>query len=201
MTLSKENSEDIKNLLPLYMKGLLSDSASEKVEKAIAAFPDLKEEAEAWSAIKKAYQDIESDLPLPSSRVYPRIAERISKEVSSNIFERLFLSRNFSFAIIAVQMAIIVFLGVSLFNLKNEYRTLSIPSVNTESLIAINVVFKENITESEIREVLLKINGKIIDGPYSSGLYVIGIASEEEIENALSNLRESGIVEMAEKIY
>ena len=117
----REDFESIKQLIPLHVNGLLSDSEIEKIEKAIVAYPDLKDEADSWGAIKETYKDIECELPQPSNRVFSRITEKIRKPEPLSIFERFFLSRKFAISMIAVQMAIIVFLGVSLFNLKNEF--------------------------------------------------------------------------------
>ena len=75
------------------------------------------------------------------------------------------------------QFLLILSLGFYIIQEKHEYKTMSAPSVTTEDSILINVVFQEQATESEIRELLLKINGRIVDGPNRSGLYIIGLKS------------------------
>ena len=65
----------------------------------------------------------------------------------------------------------------------------------------INVIFREQATESEIRELLLKINGRIVDGPTRSGLYIVGLKARQQGDSALETLRKSALVKMAEKAY
>jgi len=102
---------------------------------------------------------------------------------------------------ITAQILIIVVLGIYVVNLRTEYRTLSATSVITEKQVKINVVFKEDATVEDIRKLLLQIDGKIIDGPSSSGLYIIGITSKEKLDDSLNTLRKNKIVVLAERAY
>jgi hypothetical protein len=67
--------------------------------------------------------------------------------------------------------------------------------------VKINVVFKEDASEAKIRNLLSQIGGKISDGPSLSGLYVIGIPSDKNLEEIITTLKKSKIIEMAEKAY
>ena len=102
---------------------------------------------------------------------------------------------------IVAQALIILVLGVYVINLHREYRTLSAPGVKAEAPFRINVVFHKNAEEEEISGLLFQINAKIIDGPYRSGLYVLGVASREERDKAIEKLKGSTIVAIAEKSY
>lgn len=201
MTSYKKDCDSVKYLIPLYVKGILTDSQKEEFENALRGCPDLKNEIETWKEIDKSYKAIESKLPQAPNYIYPKIAAKIKESKQIGLFERFMPSRKFSLALAAAQLLIIIVLGVYVINLKTEYKTLSAPSITEEKLIKINIVFRENALEAEIRNLLLQINGRIIDGPYSSGLYVIGITSEKGVEDVLNRLRENSIVVMAERAY
>lgn len=201
MTSYKKDCDSVKYLIPLYVKGILTDSQKEEFENALRECPDLKNEIETWKEIDKSYKAIESKLPQAPSYIYPKIAAKIKESKQIGLFERFIPSRKFSLALAAAQLLIIIVLGVYVINLKTEYKTLSTPSITEEKLIKINIVFRENASEAEIRNLLLQIDGRIIDGPYSSGLYVIGISSGEGLDDALTTLSKSRLVVMAEKAY
>lgn len=209
MTLSnnKKDCESIKYLMPFYVKGTLSNSEREEFERALIDCPELNDELKRWQAISTVYTEIEEKLPQPSPLIYSKIAQKIKKKEKVSLSERLLASlerlipRRLSFALIVVQLLIIITLGIYAINLKTEYKTLSAPSTVNESMIRINVVFKENASEGEMRRLLTQINGKIIDGPFASGLYVIGITSNERVEDALDKLKKNNIVIMAERAY
>ena len=120
-----------------------------------------------------------------------------------SLLQRLIPSHGVSLALVAAQLLIIIVLGVYVINLKHEYRTLSAPSITEteETSKTIHVVFKEDASEAEIRNLLLQMNARIIDGPCSSGLYIIRIPSQERLDDVLNTLRKNKIVVMAERAY
>jgi hypothetical protein len=188
-------------MIPLYVRGILSDSEGKEFQMALSECPDLKEEIERWKKINNAYQTIERTLPQPSDRVYSRITERITEKSRFSLLQRVIPSQRVSLALVAAQLLIIIALGVYVMNLKNEYRTLTAPSMTEGRLLRINIVFKENATEAEIRNLLLQMNARIVEGPCSSGLYIIGINSQEKFDDALNTLSKNKIVVMAERAY
>ncbi len=205
---SKKNYEFIKSLIPLYVKGTLADSDKEEFEKALNEYPELKDEIAKWQSISSAYKEIEDKLPEPSPWIYSKINEKIKEKQNLSLYERCRIllerfipSKKLSLAIIFAQLLIIVTLGIYAINLKTEYITLSTPSTVTENTIKINVVFIDNALEVEIRRLLTEVEGKIIDGPYISGLYVIGISPNKQVDRVLDELRKSKIVVMAERAY
>ncbi len=200
MTLS-ERKDYLRGIAPLYVKGLLSDSEREELEKMLAEEPELREEVDGWKKLGDAYKQIECEMPLPSNAAYAKITERIRKTDSRGFFERFMPSPAFSFGVILAEFLIIVALSVITLSFRPEYRTLSAPSATIERPVKINVVFKEGVSETEIRNLLFNMDGKIVDGPFRSGLYIIAIASEKEVEKSLSLIRSSGLTNLAERAY
>jgi len=201
MTSYNKDCETLKDFVPLYVRGLLNEARRKEIEEAIDECPYLREEIESWKTVQGAYQSIESSLPQPSGRLYQKIAESIEGPKKPSLLNRLFGSPAVSLALVAAQFLLILSLGFYIIQEKREYKTMSAPSITTENFIMINVIFQEQAAESEIRDLLLKINGRIADGPTRSGLYIVGLKSGPEADSALKTLRDSGIVKMAEKAY
>jgi len=201
MTSYKKDCESVKHLIPLYVRGILSDSEEKEFQMALGECPHLREEIERWKRINNAYQTIEKTLPQPSNRVYSAIRERIKETKRLGLLQRLIPSQGVSLALVAAQLLIIIALGVYVINLKHEYRTLSAPSITEETSKTIHVVFREDASEAEIRNLLLQMNARIIDGPCSSGLYIIRIPSQARLDDVLNTLRKNNIIVMAERAY
>jgi hypothetical protein len=203
MTSYSRDCASFDDLVPLYVKGLLPDVQREEFERSVAECPTLRDAIEEWKLIQHAYSEVECAFPEPSKSTFPRIIEKVREPVKESWFQRLMPSPSFSLAFMAVQFIVIITLGVYLLQSKHEYRTLNAPSVVVSAPIKINIVFKENTKENEIRRLLLQIDGKIIDGPYSSGLYVVGVTSgpDIEIEKTLQALKKNNIVAVAERAY
>ncbi len=203
----RKDYEHIRSLIPLYVKGSLEDKERADVESAIDEYPELKKEVEEWERIQGAYRLMEERLPEPSVDLYSRIINRIEEGREGTFVQRLrqWFSRFkpspvLPLALILAQLIIIIAGGVYIVREQTGYRTLSSQGVTQADLIKINVVFNEHATEADIRSLLLELNGKILDGPYTSGLYIIGVPSDG-IEAALRKLKDSPIVVLAERSY
>lgn len=201
MTSYNKDCASFDDLVPLYVKGLLSDTQKKELEQSVPRCPEIRDAIEGWQLIENAYQSMECALPEPSKNIYPGIMEKVRETKKQSWFRILMPSPSFSIALMAVQLLIIITLGVYLLQAKHEYSTLSAPAVTVSAPVKINIVFKENTTENNIRKLLLQIDGKIIDGPYSSGLYIVGIKSGNDLEKTLNIIRENKIIAIAEKAY
>lgn len=201
MTSCNKNYASFDQLVPLYVKGLLTDAQRREFENAVSECPDLKNTIEEWKLLNDAYNALECRLPEPSRTLFPKIAEKIRESKSRSLFQRLIPSPSFSLAFMAVQFIVIITLGFYILQEKHEYRTLSAPPVTVSAPVKINIVFKENTTENQIRNLLIQIDGRIIDGPYSTGLYIVGIKSDADLGKTLNIIRENKIIAIAEKVY
>lgn len=67
---------------------------------------------------------------------------------------------------------------------------------------AINVVFADNATQQEIRELLVKFNAQIANGPTEIGLYTIYIKGDKNsASNAVEKLKKSNLILLAEPAF
>lgn len=85
-----------------------------------------------------------------------------------------------------------------------NYHTLSDPAPRTQNAgMKIRVVFAEDISEKEIRTLLLSISSKLVAGPSSLGVYTIALSQEQSAPNAnqaIKQLRASPKIRLAEII-
>ncbi|MDI1472522.1 MAG: hypothetical protein QMD43_05375 [Thermodesulfovibrio sp.] len=200
---SSKNFDELRSLLPLYLKGSLPEKKSKSLEKALSENEELKEDLKFWEAVKKGYQKIESQLPEHDYRIYHRISNNIKTQNSRNakIWKFFSLHPKFSFAIIIIQTLIIISSVLYFLSIEKEFKTLSVSNIQAEDGVKINVVFHEDAKEKEIRKLINEINGRIIDGPNKKGLYVVSIKDKEKINYTLDILRKNKIVVFAELAY
>ena len=64
----------------------------------------------------------------------------------------------------------------------------------------INVVFQENATEGEIRQLLQGIGGSVGSGPSREGRYVIEVDGKSDLPSILGKLQHSPIIVFAEVV-
>ena len=58
----------------------------------------------------------------------------------------------------------------------------------------LQVTFKPNVTERDMRLLLVKIAGRVIDGPGQLGDYIVSVPARQ-IEPARQHLEDSGLVD------
>lgn len=193
---SSKKLEEIKSLIPLYWKKFKEDKNLEN----LLDHEEIRKDLIFWEIVNRGYENIKCQLPEPNKFIFSKIANKIQeqKHKKNSFFNLLSLNPRYSFVLLVAQFLLIISLIFYIFNLKYEYKTLSINNIKAESSASINVVFNENAKEIEIRDLLIRIDGKIINGPSTTGLYIISINNSEQRDLILKILRESKIVLFAE---
>jgi hypothetical protein len=208
------NLEEFTAMIPVYLNGRLSEAETEAFEDALEKYPELKQELKEFSAIKQGYDTMEEKISVDSEALFSRIHHNIRSEEQKQrtpslgieefldrvrqILGNLFHSPRLSWSVAAVQFAAIIALVV-LIPKENIFKTYTSTSVTGEPRARINVVFKEDAREAQIRGLLQETGTIIVDGPYASGLYVLEITNESDVEAVISKLIKSEIVRLAEK--
>ncbi len=165
--------------------------------------------------IRQSYHELSENLPLPPSNSFSRIMDQIHIEENKQNKEsrKFLLSRIIEFfrgniivpklgwALAGAQFAVILFLffttnGPNI----NSFNTLSINTA-TDKSIEINIIFKDNALQKEIRELLTGSGATIINGPTETGLYILKIKQEHDIATQLKNFKNSKIVKFVSKRY
>ncbi len=212
----KYDAATLKEMIPLYINGRLSDSERAAFEAALASDPALKQELSEFEEIAALYPDIEEEIPFPSSdRVFSRIMDNIDaqeKKAASPdgpgvLFEKLaefirttFFSPRIAWAVAAVQLVLLVTL-VGTMPDTQDFETLSSGGATTETVLKINIVFEEDAMEKDIRALLNQLDAGIVAGPMANGLYVIELTQSPSPDDVLKTLMDSKFVRLAEPKY
>lgn len=212
----KYDTETLREMMPLYINGRLSDSEETAFEEALANNAVLKKELAEFEEIAALYPEMEETVPFPSDdKVFARIMDNIEAqdkkavpgdppmivEKLTEFFRTTFFSPRVAWAVAGVQLVLLITLVGTLPD-KQDYQTLSSGQSTSAASQRLNVVFDENVLEKEMRGLLEKIDANIIAGPMANGLYVIEVRTIEQTgEDALKILLDSKLVRLAEPSY
>jgi len=208
------NIEEFKAMIPVYLNGRLSQAETEAFEDALESYPELKQELKEFSVIQQSYDTLEEKISVDSEAIFSRIRHNIQSETQKQrrpslgigeflervrqVMGNLFHSPGVSWSVAAVQFAVIIALVVFIPK-ENIFKTYTSTSVTGEPRARINVVFNEDALEAQIRGLLQETGTIIVDGPYASGLYVLEITNDGDVDAVISKLIKSEIVRLAEK--
>ena len=106
----------------------------------------------------------------------------------------------------ALEMALVLALGVTVLYQRHQpstFVTLAHGSCDSKHT-CIAVSFSDTATESEIRRAIISVQGSIVEGPSSLGLYTIQVPvppeNSTEVHDVLHRLREnSAVIRFAEQ--
>lgn len=217
---------EIIELLPWYANSTLSEEERKTVESHLADCSECAREVKHLAIMRNAVIETGNKVPAPSANAlnralaqiedYERSREQTTQKAVSRpgIVERIsglwsgwwsptpLLAR----AVIAVQLVLVLGFGAALIYQHNQntvYTTSSGPAGDKAST-RIAVAFSDGASEQDIRQAILAVHGKIIDGPSALGLYTVQvpIAPEhsQEIDNVLKTLRQNQhVVRFAEQ--
>ena len=207
------DSKKLRDLIPEYLNGRLSKRDQTEFENGLDIYPDVKKEVREFTEIKSAYNTMQDDLPSPSDAVFQKVMRRIKPEQKAtafnglgvfehmrHFFKPLFTSPRVSWAVVGVQMAVILLLVVSAPR-EDRFATLTSQPDGQIKGAMIHVVFAPDAKEMEIRKILNQFGGVIIYGPSSEGLYTIKINKDRDIEKLIKGLKDNKVVKFAEKGY
>jgi len=159
--------EELRDLIPLYLNGTLSESEQREFESSIEEFPEVQRELQEFSEIKGIYNSVRDELPKPSEAVFDRIMKTVKEktrvpgvseelgllEKLRSFFETTFASPRVSWAVVAAQCAVILFLVLTLPR-QDQFTTLTSSQVELGEGVTINIVFDPEARERDIRGVL-----------------------------------------------
>lgn len=205
-----EKPRDYEDLIPQFLDGGLTGREKRAFENKLAADPELAAQVEEFKMLQQSYADMPGDFPELSDNLFERVMENVKSEEKrekvqplQNIFLPFFkaLRQTFStpklaWSMAAVQMAVIIFLVISIPE-PAPYQTLSHTGITAGEGIALNVIFKSNAMEEEIRRLLRRFDADIVAGPEENGLYIVVVKSTTDRTAALEQIKASGIVRFA----
>jgi hypothetical protein len=191
------NQKDVSALLPWHVNGTLDGAARRKVDEATASSPALLAEAAWLKSVRNHIQNDDRDaLPAPDAgldKLMARIAGEQSGKVVSLQRPATGLAKWYKPAL-AIAASVIIAQGVVLEMMTHHGATLTTASGEKATL---QITFKPNATEAQIRETLASINGEIVGGPGALGIYKIDIRNGDEQAVLTKLQQQKNIVESA----
>jgi anti-sigma factor RsiW len=220
------NHREIIELLPWYANGTLDEEERTMVESHLAECHQCGTEMKSLAAVRRAVVEAGDHAPTLPPLALNRALAGIEtyehnqaksqgkrpptrfKEQITDLWNRWWQPVPvFARAAIVAQVLLMVALGaVAVYQYQHPtviYRTASGPT-SAELGATFAVSFRATATEQEIREALLAINGRIVDGPSAQGLYTVQVPTPREgvadNERVLETLRKNvRVVQFAER--
>lgn len=207
---------DKSDLIADYCNNRLDANEKADFEDLLRDDRELLDECRDFQGFQELYRRIDPAEPSPSGAIFDQITRKISahqkverkapvqssppaKSIRS-FWQRIRESIAVPWMLAAAQAVVIVLLLIPAPE-QNTYTTLSSTEVaaNAEK-IGINVVFRPNAPESDIRSLLHGIQGSVSSGPSREGRYVVSIGSRSDLDKAVRTLKQSEIVLFAEPV-
>ena len=204
--------DELRDMIPDYLNNNLPEQERLEFERSLGRFPDVERELLEFSKIKSSYAPIGDEIPSASEAVFQRVMKEISAEKKAPVVSRkagffdgvreffrpVFASSRISWAVAGVQMVVILILVASIPH-PDKYTTLSSGLSGVGRGKTLHIVFASETREMDIRGILNGIEGTIIDGPSSQGLYTVRINENKDMVRTLEELKKHKAVRFAEK--
>lgn len=213
-----EQHDDVWDLLPWYVNDGLSRQESAEVDAHLRDCPTCQSEVERCKNEYASVKSNERESWAPSAAHFAKVIENVDafeKRAAQSNPPAGWLAKWFPWLsntpgparfTLGLQGALVLALGSTLFYQAlvptDGYRTLSNPGAQTQGArIQLRVVFADDITEKQLRELLLSIDSQMIDGPSPLGVYSIALSensNSNSAAHALAALRANAKVRLAE---
>ncbi len=203
--------QQLSELLLFYETGQLSVKEEQTVAAALRESVELREEYAVIVRLRADYQLLEKASGPPGKDLFSRIERNLQDHptqapaASSRspgwaigaAVRRLFASPGLAWGVVAAQCAI---LAILFFTLPGPARVVTLSSSSGQQDGAyINLMFRENTSELEIRTLVRSVGGEIVGGPSETGLYLLHIQTEQALPEVLNTLQHAPSVRFAEK--
>ena len=165
------NQQDPKENLPWYVNKSLPDDELEDIERQLENDESLKQDVEFMNKLRAHLKN--STQSSPGEFGLQRLKQQIKKEASSGTTKRW---RNFA---VAASLLMVIQAGIMLSLIQQQDVGIVPLSGDTYSGPVLQIQFKDYAKESEIRAIILSINGSIIEGPSTLGIYRVQLADDD----------------------
>ena len=184
------------DLLPLYLNNRLDGPDKEQVEAATGKDPDLQRELTFLQLVK--HQVRCEDIATPGEMGWARLKRDIDAEENrlqrqSSSPEPSVIPGWWKTAAVAASLALVIQTTVLIQHRSppaESYRPLS--SNQFESTV--NVKFDTGVSESQLRQLIVELQGDIVEGPSTEGVYQIRFKNRQA---AITQLNANGLVDFA----
>ncbi|MBL4621867.1 MAG: hypothetical protein JKY89_05665 [Immundisolibacteraceae bacterium] len=169
---------DIELLLPFYVNGTLDEQETKQVGQALAENKDLQEELVYLQNLQTHVRQQKNENS-PSEFGLKRLQRVLQKEQHLNEdrqqLEMMSSAKNrWQYGAIAACLMLVV-LTVTDMKTDTDYQAAGGTAISQHNGIVASVSFSPNVTEQQIRKLLLESHVFIVDGPSALGVYKLVI--------------------------
>jgi len=213
-------SNILRELIPLYINGVLTGKHKVAFEKSLKNDPNLKQEYIEFYEIEEYFDQLNSASQQHLDQLYGTVKnsledfdEETFEESGSDgvaipkidFFHHLLSSSRIGWGLAILQFAILIVVLIFIVPQYSNQVSAGIPSVQLLQQAKgkqLNVIFKDDATHQKIRDLLLSKKLEMFSGPTDIGLYtVVFDGDEEHAHKILNELRKSEIVLLADPAY
>jgi anti-sigma-K factor RskA len=211
---NKDN--DRSDLISDYCNNRLNADDRADFESRLQEDHGLLDECNDFQEFQNLYRRLDPAEPSPSEAIFNRISREVATqqkverkasvqasplaESIRSFWQQIRQSIAVPWMLAAAQAVVIVLLVIPAPE-QNTFSTLSATKmVENAEKIGINVVFRPEAPESDIRSLLHTIQGSISNGPSREGHYVVSVGSRNDLDQAVRILKQSVIVLFAEPV-
>lgn len=179
--------------LPWHVNNSLDRTRRLSLDSSLTQDAELRLEAEFLQHIRQQVKN-QPDVT-PGDLGWQRLKKQLAQETQQTPTRP---RRHLALAVAASLLVIIQ--GGVIFSLLNQQQVepayLPLASSHYQGLV-LQVRFNPDIREAQMRELLIKIDARIIEGPSSNGLYRITVTAEDNsrISQRIDQIKASGLVE------
>lgn len=195
-----DTDKDLEQLLPFYANGTLEGEEKERVESRLAEDAEFAQELEYLKALRTKIK--EEEVNSPGDFGLARLNREIDQELTENTAPQAANdNQGWRVTAIAAAIALMLSVGVHIYGNvfeKSDYITAS--GTHQVEGPVMQVFFKEDAFEAEIRTLLIAEKLTIIEGPTEVGYYRIAAKTkltDEETKALLARLSSSTLVSEA----
>lgn len=214
-------SNILRELIPLYINGALAGKHKIAFEKSLKNDANLKHEYMEFYEIESYFDQFDTVSKPHLERLYTTVRNSLDNleeqseidveeeqvaSVKTDILHEIFSSPRTGWVLAILQF--ILLLMVLIFVVPDDSDSIEATITAAQILQQqskgkkLNVIFQDDATNQQIRDLLLALQAEIYSGPTEIGLYTISIDGDEQrVQEVLNTLRNSGVVVLADLGY
>jgi hypothetical protein len=188
-------------LLPWHLNHTLEKGEEKKIKRHLQSCPICQQELKQIRQEQGLYQSAAEEIPIPQT--FPHVISNIEEREGEGIWQRIAsviprpqsaLAATLIIAQFLVIIGLVALLALNPWGAGERiYRTLSGPSLVAGKGPRISILFQDRVQEKSVREVILEIDGTIVNGPTPLGIYTVELKSQmtpEGLQSVITSLRQ-----------
>lgn len=213
-------SNILRELIPLYINGVLAGKHKVAFEKSLKNDPNLKQEYMEFYEIEEYFDQLSSASQQHLDQLYGAIknsledfdddtGEELETERTASpkidFIHHLLSSSRIGWGLAVLNFAILAIVLVFVVPQYSNQVSAGIPSVQLlqqSKGTQLNIIFKDEATHKKIRDLLLSLELEMFSGPSDIGLYTVVVDGDhKKATKILNKLRKSEIVLLADPAF